>query len=203
MWPPKRSLPNLEVKMCLKHCKNQCFFEKCRFFFGGATIYIYYIIEPHVMFVTHQVKPGSLGTVTRCRTLVNPPGVTWPRFPTKDWGGDQGFTGWNIPRKRLDFNSLNHAWILHCLLFVCFSFVLHCCNSMEVLKYFIWRNNNKTQGFSIKSCCTRNNLKVAASSPCSSWHHVVVSKCFCPGQVDFERHSEGWCTLGHCSWWNT
>ena len=43
-------------------------------------IYIYYIIEPHVMFVTHQVKPGSLGTVTRCRTLVNPPGVTWPRL---------------------------------------------------------------------------------------------------------------------------
>ena len=28
MWPPKRSLPNLEVKMCLKHCKNQCFFWK-------------------------------------------------------------------------------------------------------------------------------------------------------------------------------
>ena len=41
MWPPKRSLPNLEVKMCLKHCKNQCFFEKCRFWGGGATIYIY------------------------------------------------------------------------------------------------------------------------------------------------------------------
>ena len=40
MWPPKRSLPNLEVKMCLKHCKNQCFFEKRRFW-GGATIYIY------------------------------------------------------------------------------------------------------------------------------------------------------------------
>ena len=40
MWPPKRSLPNLEVKMYLKHCKNQCFFEKCRFW-GGATIYIY------------------------------------------------------------------------------------------------------------------------------------------------------------------
>ena len=42
MWPPKRSLPNLEVKMCLKHCKNQCFFEKCRFFWGGPPyIYIY------------------------------------------------------------------------------------------------------------------------------------------------------------------
>ena len=40
MWPPKRSLPNLEVKMCLKHCKNQCFFEKCRFWGGGHHIYI-------------------------------------------------------------------------------------------------------------------------------------------------------------------
>ena len=44
MWPPKRSLPNQEVKMCLKHCKNQCFFEKCCFFWGGATIYIYIYI---------------------------------------------------------------------------------------------------------------------------------------------------------------
>ena len=43
MWPPKRSLPNLEVKMCLKHCKNQCFFEKCRFWGGGHHIYIYNI----------------------------------------------------------------------------------------------------------------------------------------------------------------
>ena len=42
MWPPKRSLPNLKVKMCLKHCKNQCFFEKCRFWGGGPPyIYIY------------------------------------------------------------------------------------------------------------------------------------------------------------------
>ena len=44
MWPPKRSLPNLEVKMCLKHCKNQCFFEKCRFWGGGHHIYIYIYI---------------------------------------------------------------------------------------------------------------------------------------------------------------
>ena len=28
MWPPKRSLPNLEVKMCLKHCKKPMFFWK-------------------------------------------------------------------------------------------------------------------------------------------------------------------------------
>lgn len=157
------------------------------------------------MFVTHQVKPGSLGTVTRCRTLVNPPGVTWPRFPTKDWGVDQGFTGWNIQVPQKGWTSI--VWIMLGSCILCFwsgfSFVLDCCNSVEVLEYFIWRNNNKTQGFSIKSCCTRNNLKVAASSPCSSWHHVVVSKCFCPGQVDLERHSEGWCTLGHCSWWNT
>ena len=43
MWPPKRSLPNQEVKMCLKHCKNQCFFETCRFF-GGGPPYIYIFI---------------------------------------------------------------------------------------------------------------------------------------------------------------
>ena len=55
MWPPKRSLPNLEVKMCLKHCKNQCFCEKCRFFWGGATIYIYI----HLIFiqVCHALTP--------------------------------------------------------------------------------------------------------------------------------------------------
>ena len=43
MWPPKRSLPNLEVKMCLKHCKNQCFFEKCRFWGVGPPYIVYYI----------------------------------------------------------------------------------------------------------------------------------------------------------------
>ena len=48
MWPPKRSLPNLEVKMCLKHCKNQCFFEKCRFFGGGHHIYIYVWIYKYI-----------------------------------------------------------------------------------------------------------------------------------------------------------
>lgn len=84
-------------------------------------IYKYYIIEPHVMFVTHQVKPGSLGTVTRCRTLVNPPGVTWPRL--RGWPGFYGLEYTSTP-KRLDFNSLNRAWILHCLFlkrfFLCF-----------------------------------------------------------------------------------
>ena len=75
MWPPKRSLPNLEVKMCLKHCKNQCFFEKCRFFLGGD-IYIY--IYCFVYLLMH-VCPIWQGTsvydlwVTRLTTTNNKP----------------------------------------------------------------------------------------------------------------------------------
>ena len=58
MWPPKRSLPNLEVKMCLKHCKNQCFFEKCRFLGGGHHIYIYICIFWSSCFISCHQSQG-------------------------------------------------------------------------------------------------------------------------------------------------
>ena len=72
MWPPKRSFPNLETKMCLKHCKYHCFCWKHRFWGGGPPyIYIYLKLSRHFGtspqdHVPQAYQTSSLQTLTPC-----------------------------------------------------------------------------------------------------------------------------------------
>ena len=129
-----------------------------------------------------QVKPGSLGTVTRCRTLVNPPGVTW----------------------------LDLGLMIVCFIFFWFLIVVIKWNwmlkSSNILKYLIWRNNVNQQKASQSNhvvTTSKWQLPVLVLFVCGlhsmiidnhdiSWHHVVVSVSF---ELFFSRSGWPWTTL--------